>query len=97
MRKKIERSDIGRTKKGSREEGTQASHIYSFEVMNHHYSSMPGRPYGEEQLQNIRREINDSENVFFYNKPFNMFSSESKLRKETLVLLTPTIDTTINR
>jgi hypothetical protein len=59
--KKIDRSDLGRTKFGSG--GKQASHILGFGLVNAIMTHLPGKPAGEEKRKKIVRALNSSKNL----------------------------------
>ena len=74
--KEIERSDLGRTKYGSKEDGTNASHIMSYRVINAILSTQPGRPMSEENKKNIIRQLNDKGNLRNKSRAGNMYGND---------------------
>lgn len=70
--KVIKRSDLGRTKFGSKEDGTNSCHIMSFEVMNAVLEHTPGRPYSKEHVEQIIRELNADSNLRIKTRNGNM-------------------------
>lgn len=71
--KEINRTDLGRTKYGSKEDGTNAGHIMSFRVMNAVLRHTPGRPYSEEAVKQIVRELNSDSNLRIKTRSGNMY------------------------
>lgn len=75
--REIGRAATGQTKRGSSEEGTNASHVLSYEVLNTVLDQHPGRPFSEGTKSDIRREMNADENLRIKTREGNLSGSEA--------------------
>ena len=61
--KKIERSDKGMEKRGSKSDGTDASHILSWGLTNAITTHTGGRPRGDESRKEVTKALNSETNL----------------------------------
>jgi hypothetical protein len=77
--KYVGRSDAGRTKRGTREDDTNASHLFSFEMMNAIEVNSPGAPLSSANKEALLRAMNNDHNLRIKKRSGNTMTAKGQI------------------